>query len=154
MILLFYYLIVGRFGGAVGRFFVVLGRLGGLFGVLEGLGRLLGGSWEVLGASWGRLGPSWVVRVVLSSTRSADARHLGRFWEPKGAKMEPKWSQNRTQDGPKSKIKTRTKKEALEDRLEAVLARSWVVLGAVLRPKSRSCPRRVCNFQKSRFWKK
>ena len=46
--------------------------------------------------------------------------------------MEPNWSQNRTQDGPKSKIKTRSKKEDLEDRLGAVLGRSWVVLGAVL----------------------
>ena len=48
--------------------------------------------------------------------------------------MEPKWSQNRTQDAPKSKLKTKTKKEALEDRLGAVLGRSWVVLGAVLGP--------------------
>ena len=46
--------------------------------------------------------------------------------------MEPKWSQNRTQDGPKSKIKTRSKKEDLQDRLGAGLGRSWVVLGAVL----------------------
>ena len=46
--------------------------------------------------------------------------------------MEPKWSQNRTQDGPKSKTKTRSKKEDLKDRLGAVLGRSWVVLGAVL----------------------
>ena len=46
--------------------------------------------------------------------------------------MEPKWSQNRTQDGPKSKIKTRSKKDDLKDRLGAVLGRSWVVLGAVL----------------------
>ena len=42
--------------------------------------------------------------------------------------MKPKWSQ----DGPKSKTKTMMKKEALQDRLGAVLGRSWVVLGAVL----------------------
>ena len=67
--------------------------------------------------------------------------------------MEHKWSQNRTQDGPKSKTKTKSKKEALEDRLGAVLGRSWVVLGAVLRPKSRSRPRRGRDFEKSRFLK-
>ena len=44
--------------------------------------------------------------------------------------MKPKWSQ----DGPKSKTKTMMKKEALQDRLGAVLGRSWVVLGAVLGP--------------------
>ena len=53
--------------------------------------------------------------------------------------MEPEWSQNRTQDGPKSKTKTKSKKEALEDRLGAVLGRSWLVLGAVL--GSKSCSR-------------
>ena len=36
-------------------------------------------------------------------------------------------------------IKTKSKKEALEDRLGAVLGRSWVVLGAVL--GSESCSR-------------
>ena len=41
--------------------------------------------------------------------------------------MEPQ----KGQDGPKSKTKTKRKK-ALEDRLGAVLGRSWVVLGAVL----------------------
>ena len=44
--------------------------------------------------------------------------------------MKPKWSQ----DGPKSKTKTMMKKEALQDRLGAVLGRSWVVLGVVLGP--------------------
>ena len=38
-------------------------------------------------------------------------------------------------------IKTKSKKEALEDRLGAVLGRSWVVLGAVLGSKSCSRPR-------------
>ena len=55
--------------------------------------------------------------------------------------MKPKWSQNRTQDGPKPKITMRSKKADLEDRLGAVLGRSWVVLSAVLRSKSCSRPR-------------
>ena len=46
--------------------------------------------------------------------------------------MKPKWSQ----DGPKSNTKTMMQKEALEDRLGAVLGRSWVVLGAVLEGKN------------------
>ena len=40
--------------------------------------------------------------------------------------MEPKWSQNRTQDGPKSKIKTNRKKKILK----IVLEPSWVDLGS------------------------
>ena len=36
---------------------------------------------------------------------------------------------NRTQEAPKSTSKTKWKKDALEDRLGAVLGRSWVVLG-------------------------
>ena len=51
-----------------------------------------------------------------------------------GAKGEPRWSQNGTQEAPKSKTKTQMKKDALEDRFGAVLGRSWVVLGAVLGP--------------------
>ena len=54
----------------------------------------------------------------------------------KEAKMEPKWNQNRTQDGPKSKIKTRSKKADLEDRLGAVLGPSWVVFGTRERPQT------------------
>ena len=38
--------------------------------------------------------------------------------------------QNRTQDGPKSKTKTKMKKEALEDHLGAVLERSWLDFGS------------------------
>ena len=45
------------------------------------------------------------------------------FETQKGAKMEPKWRQNRTQDGPTSNIKTRSKQADLEDRLGAVLGR-------------------------------
>ena len=86
--------------------------------------------------SWARLGTSWVVRVVLSSTRSARRSNLGRCWGPKGSQDEaifrPKTDQNRCR-------KRSRKKKALEDRLGAVLGRSWVVLGAVL--GSESCSR-------------
>ena len=46
--------------------------------------------------------------------------------------------QNRLQDGPKSKTKTKSKKEGPEDRLGAVLGRSLVVLSVVLGPCKRS----------------
>ena len=54
--------------------------------------------------------------------------------------MEPKWSQNRTQDGPKPKIKTMSEKADLEDRLGAVFGRSWVVLGTRERPQTLRLP--------------
>ena len=118
---------------------------------MRGLGRLLGGSWRgleglgaVLDRSWAVLGRHVSFLIIFDTTICRDAPRLGALWEPR-------WSQNGTQDGPKSKTKTKSKKEALEDRLGAVLGRSWVVLGAVLRPKSRSRPRRGRDFQKSRF---
>ena len=43
--------------------------------------------------------------------------------------MGTKVCPNRTENAPKLKTKKKTKKEALEDRLGAVLGRSWVVLG-------------------------
>ena len=61
-----------------------------------------------------------------------------------GSEKGPRWSQNATQEGPKSKTKTKMKKEGVSDRLGAVLGRFWVVLGAVLEPWKRSrhyaCP--------------
>ena len=124
------------------RTLVVLGGswvdFGSFWGGLGGLLGGLGGSFGVLEGSWAALGPSWVVRVVLSSTRSATHPNLGRCWGPKGsqdeAQIRPKTDQNRCR-------KRSRKKKALEDRLGAVLGRSWVVLGAVLGSKSCSRPR-------------
>ena len=117
---------VWSFWGCLGSIF---GRLGGSWGVFLGSWGVLGGSWRGLGGSWDRLGQSWVVRCrfCLSAARCPPA--LGKFWEPKRG---PRWSQNATQEGPKSKTKTKMKKEGFEDRLGAVLGRFWVVLGAVL----------------------
>ena len=81
----------------------------------------------VLDRSWVVLGRHGSFRVILESASPCEPRH---FDAQRGAKM----SQNRTQDGPTSKTKMKTKKDALEDRLGAVLGRSWVVLGAVLGP--------------------
>ena len=67
--------------------------------------------------------------------RARWAPDLAQLLEPK---RDPRWSQNATQEGPKSKTKTKMKKEGFEDRLGAVLGRSWVVLGAVLGPWKRS----------------
>ena len=44
----------------------------------------------------------------------------------------PKRSQNRTPNLPKSKTKIDAKKTPLQDRLGAVLERSWVILGRLL----------------------
>ena len=104
----------GHLAGILGRFGGVLGHLGGSLALLGGLVCLLGGSWSILGAH----GPNF---DVLSSTRSAEAWNLGRFGGPK-------WDQKGTQNGPKSKTKTKTEKEAFEDRLGAVLGPSWVDL--------------------------
>ena len=85
---------------------------------MEGLGAVLDRSWAVL--------------VVMGRFRLNKVGHtpdLGQFLEPKRG---PRWSQNATQEGPKSKTKTKMKKEGFEDRLGAVLGRSWLVLGVVL----------------------
>ena len=79
----------------------------------------MGGLGAVLGRSWVVLGRHGSFRVILEPTSCRDPRLLAT---QRGAKMEPK-----------SKTKTKSKKDALEDRLGAVLGRCWVVLGAVLR---------------------
>ena len=108
--------IFGRVGGSLGGLGRLLGRLGG---VLEGLGAVLGG-----------LGSPWVVKGHFKANRLRRSMPFGR---PKGgqdeAKFRPKTDQNRCQ-------KRSRRKKALEDRLGAVLGRSWVVLGAVLGSKS------------------
>ena len=112
-----------------GRHRAVLGRV---LVVWEGLGRY----WAPLGGVLGGLGAvldrSWAVLVVMGRfrlNRAGQAPDLAKFLE---RKRGPRWSQNATQEGPKSKTKTKMKKEGFEDRLGAVLGRSWVVLGAVL----------------------
>ena len=85
---------------------------------MDGLGAVLGRSWAVL-----------VVMGRFRLNKAGQAPDLGQFLE---AKRGPRWSQNATQEGPKSKTKTKMKKEGFEDRLGAVLGLFGVVLGAVL----------------------
>ena len=54
-----------------------------------------------------------------------------------GSQRAPKGSQHRTQNRPKSKTKIDVKKTPLQDRLGAVLERSWVILEAILGAKNR-----------------
>ena len=123
-----------------GRFWKSIWPLGGSFWPLGGSFWPLGASFWPLGgsflASWKPLGASWIFWVILGPARRGGGPPLGRFWSPKGsqdeAKFRPKTDQNRCQ-------KRSRKKKALEDRLGAVLGRSWVVLGAVL--GSKSCSR-------------
>ena len=130
--------IFGRFGGVLGRFLVVLGRLGASLGALGGSFEGLGGSWAALGRLLESLGAvldrSWVVlgrQGRFRLNKVGQAPDLAQFLEPKRG---PRWSQNATQEGPKSKTKTKMKTEGFEDRLGAILGRSWVVLGGVLGP--------------------
>ena len=72
------------------------------WGVLGLSGRVWGASWEGLGRSWGDLGVTFkAVRFRID--------FLIDFERQKGAQREafaePKWGQNATQDGPKSKTK-------------------------------------------------
>ena len=110
--------------------------LGSILGHFGGSWRGLGGSWAALGGVLGGLGAvldrSWAVLVVIGRFRlnkPGRAPDLAKILEPKRG---PRWSQNATQEGPKSKTKTKMKKEDFEDRLGAVLGRSWLVLGRLL----------------------
>ena len=83
---------------------------------------LSGDLWAVLGRSWGGLGAQadvWSMLTVIWVPT----------WLPKGApkatKTEPKTIQNK----PKSKTNFDIEKEALQDRLGAILGRSWPHLG-------------------------
>ena len=79
--------------------------------------------------------------AVLAGLEAILGRH-GSFWccpggaphPDSGAQRGAKMRQKSTRDGPKSKTKIMTNKETPQDRLGAVLGRSWVVLGAVLGP--------------------
>ena len=126
---------LGSFWGCVGRLFVVLGLLGGVFWRSW---RVLGGSWEALGGleavldrSWAALSRHGLLRVVLGPAPPYGHPPLGG---PRGAKMRPKWDPR----GTKIDVKNEVEKDALEDRLGAVLGRSWVVWGVVLGPWKRS----------------
>ena len=115
----------------MGRLLVVLGGLwrvlGGLWRLLRHLGRLLGGLEAVLDRSWAALSRHGLLRAVLGPARPYEHPLLG---VPRGTKMRPKSGPRRT----KIEGKNEVEKDALEDRLGAVLGRSWVVLGAVLGP--------------------
>ena len=85
-----------------------------------------------LGLSWGALGVllgrSW---AVLGRSGGA-GRFLVDFLSDVGANLAPKRDsksdQNGAQNRPKSKTNFDIEKEALQDRLGAVLGRSWLVL--------------------------
>ena len=62
--------------------------------------------------------------------------------------------QNRTQNVPKLKTKTKTKKEAFQDRLGAVLGPIWVDLGAHLGVKFVLSPRAGLVFLKNDVFEK
>ena len=103
----------------------------------------MGASWEPLGGLLepleGLLGPLGAVLKVIE--KSIDFKHpLGSkkeggrhvFWPPI---LAPKSTQDGTRNESKSKTIFKSDKSALQERLGAVLGRSWVVLGAVLGSK-------------------
>ena len=109
---------------------------------MEPLGRVLGASWgilrplgevlEPLGALLGPLG-------VVCWGYVAAANFFDDFWFDfgpiLGSKRLPKWLQNGSQNGPKSKAKINMKNYRFWNRLGRVLGPSWVVLGSILGSK-------------------
>ena len=89
------------------------------------LGRFLGDLGAIFGLSWAVLGRSWGAGRFLDDSLSDFGANLA-------PKRRPKSDQNGTQNGPKSKTNFDIEKEALQDRLGAVLGRSWADLGLVL----------------------
>ena len=88
-----------------------------------------------MGGAWGILGAHGSTFVVLSSTRSAEARNLG-------SKRGPRWSQKSTPNRPKSKTKTmrktsRSRRPSWSD-LGGILGRSWAtpISKIVLSPRA------------------
>ena len=115
-------LLLALSGASWGTLGGLLGRLGGLLGplgdLLAALGALLGRSWGALGRSWGGLGAHvdfWSIFLPI----------YGATWLPKGT---PKTTKTEPKTNPKSNINFDIEKAPLEDRLGAVLGRSWVVL--------------------------
>ena len=112
------------------------GTLGCLLGTLGCLlvcfGCLLGASWALLGASWRLLRALGTLLGALEAILGFQVDFLKNFGPKRGAKRDPKWHQNGTQNEPKSKTNLDIEKEALQDRLGAVLGRSWVIFGRPL----------------------
>ena len=104
-------MLLAAFWVLLGAFLVLLGAFWVPFGCFLGL---LGYLWAPLGASWGDLGP-------LGAILGFQVEFVDDFGSQKGAKREPTWHQNRTQNEPKSKTNFDIEKDALEDRLGAVL---------------------------------
>ena len=119
----------GCVGSIFGRVGASWGSFGGLGGSWAALGRLLGGLEAVLDRSWAVLSRHRLLRVVLGPPACARKSHWGVQGGQDEPKIGPKTDQNRCQ-------KRSRRKKALEDRLGAVLGRSWVVLSAVLGSKS------------------
>ena len=112
------------------------GVRGGFLGIRGGSRRPLGASWGcpggVRGASWERLGRSWGDLGATFKAVRFRIVFLIDFERQKGAQREafgePKWSQNRSQNNSKSKSIFKSEKNTLQDRLGAVLGRSWAIL--------------------------
>ena len=90
-------------------------------------------SWALLGASWRLLRALGTLLGALGAILGFQVDFLTNFGPKKGAKRDPKWHQNGTQNEPKSKTNLDIEKEALQDRLGAVLGRSWVIFGRPLK---------------------
>ena len=88
-------------------------------------------------------GKSSPLRIIF---RASGALHAGAYGHAKGGQDKVNIGPHGTQDGATSKTKTETIEGALEDRLGAVLGRSWVEMDAVL--GSKSC----CGCSGARFF--
>ena len=64
------------------------------------------------------------ILLILEPAGGNDPRHLGALG---GGQDEVKIGPKTDQDGPKSMSKMKMKKDSLQDRLGAILSRSWVV---------------------------
>ena len=112
---------------------------GGLGGLLEPLGMPLGASWGLLSASWEPLGASWANLEATKTAQKYDAKK-GQLPDPStsnrpllwGGFWELKIDQNGIQNESKFKTIFKSEKIALQDRLGAVLDRSWGILEAIL----------------------
>ena len=126
----------------------IFGRFGGSRGIPgEGFGHFWapqGASWRGLWRCWAVLGASWVAG---GRFRCLEVQQGGAPGQHFGPKRTQDGTQNGTQNAPKSKTKMKMKKDALEDRLGAILEPSWADLGPPRSPKSCSRPRRGSFFQ-------
>ena len=125
--------LLGVFWVLLVAFWVPFGCLLGALGCLLGtFCALLGASWALLGSLGALLGRSW---AVLGRSGGA-GRCLVDFWSDFGANLAPQRrptsDQHGAQNRPKSKTNFDIEKEALQDRLGAVLGRSWVIFGRPL----------------------